>query len=81
MSNESLIVTMRKPKINTTDPMKTCLGITIQLALLLLPGSLVFAQQPTAQERVVALKASLTASQAILKSYEWVETTAISLKG
>lgn len=81
MGNESLIVTMRKPNINTTDPMKTCLGITIQLALLLLPGSLVFAQQPTAQERVVALKASLTASQAILKSYEWVETTAISLKG
>jgi hypothetical protein len=42
---------------------------------------LVFAQQPTAQERVVALKASLAASQAILKSYEWVETTVVSLKG
>jgi len=44
-------------------------------------GGWAFAQQPTAQERVVALKASLAASQAILKSYEWVETTTVSLKG
>jgi hypothetical protein len=49
--------------------------------LLLFTASLVFAQQPAIQERVVALKASLTASQAILKQYEWVETTVISLKG
>ena len=53
-----------------------CLALC--LAALALPG---FAQQPTAQERVVALKASLAASQAILKSYEWVETTVVSLKG
>ena len=39
------------------------------------------AQQPTAQERAVALKASLAASQALLKPYEWVETTVVSLKG
>ena len=39
------------------------------------------AQEPTAHERVVALKATLAASQAILKNYEWVETTVISLKG
>jgi hypothetical protein len=51
------------------------------LTMLLVSGSLAIAQQPTAQERVVALKASLAASQAILKQYEWVETMVISLKG
>jgi hypothetical protein len=51
------------------------------MILLLLPGSLALAQQATVQERVVALKATLAASQAILKQYEWVETTAVSLKG
>jgi hypothetical protein len=61
--------------------MNTYLGGTLGLFLLLLPGSLVLAQQPTVQERVVALKASLAASQAILKQYEWVETTVVSLKG
>ena len=39
------------------------------------------AQQPTPQERAVALKTSLAASQALLKPYEWVETTVVSLKG
>jgi len=48
---------------------------------LLTSGSLALAQQPTTQERVVALKASLAASQAVLKQYEWVETTVVSLKG
>ena len=61
--------------------MKTYLVATLGMTLLLLPGSLALAQQPTAQERVVALKASLAASQAILKQYEWVETTVVSLKG
>lgn len=51
------------------------------LTMLLISGSLALAQQPTVQERVVALKASLAASQAILKSYEWVETTVVSVKG
>jgi hypothetical protein len=51
------------------------------LTMLLVSGSLAFAQQPTPQEHVVALKASLAASQAILKQYEWVETTVVSLKG
>ncbi len=37
--------------------------------------------QPSVAERVVALKASLAASQIVLKQYEWIETTAISLKG
>jgi hypothetical protein len=61
--------------------MKTLLKRLTPAALLILPVSLALAQQPTAQERVVALKASLAASQAILKQYEWVETTVVSLKG
>jgi hypothetical protein len=39
------------------------------------------AQQPNTQERVAALKASLAASKALLKQYEWVETTVVSVKG
>ena len=39
------------------------------------------AQTPSVEERVVALKASLAASQIILKQYEWIETTVVSLKG
>ena len=39
------------------------------------------AQTQSVAERVAALKASLAASQIILKQYEWIETTAISLKG
>jgi len=61
--------------------MKTYLVATLGMTLLLLPGTLALAQQPTVQERVVALKASLAASQAILKQYEWVETTVVSIKG
>jgi hypothetical protein len=61
--------------------MKAYLKVTVQIAMLLVSGSLVLAQQPTPQERVVALKASLAASKAILKQYEWVETTVVSLKG
>jgi hypothetical protein len=61
--------------------MKTHLGVVAQTAALVVSGSLAFAQQPSPQERVVALKASLAASQAILKQYEWVETTVVSLKG
>ena len=41
--------------------------------VLVLFGNAALAQQPTAAERVAALKASLAASQAILKQYEWVD--------
>jgi hypothetical protein len=61
--------------------MKTAFKLLTQAALLILSITLALAQQPTAQERVLVLKASLAASQAILKSYEWVETTVVSVKG
>jgi hypothetical protein len=48
------------------------------LAALALPG---LAQQPTAAERAAQLKATMQASQAVLRQYEWIETTVISLKG
>lgn len=44
-------------------------------------ASRVSAGQPSVEERVASLKASLVLSQAVLKQYEWVETTVISLKG
>jgi hypothetical protein len=72
MKSHEAKLTMRKKNILLTS--LTC-------ALALETGSLVLAQQPTAQGRVAALKASLAASQAILKQYEWVETTVVSLKG
>jgi hypothetical protein len=55
--------------------------LLIPAFVLILPISLALAQQPTVQERVVSLKASLDASQAVLKLYEWVETTVVSVKG
>ena len=61
--------------------MKASVKYLVRAALLLASASLAIAQQPTAQERVAALKASLAASQATLKKYEWVETTVVSLKG
>lgn len=61
--------------------MKTFLRIAAQTAVLVVASGLALAQQATPQERVVALKASLAASQAILKQYEWVETTVVSVKG
>ena len=39
------------------------------------------AQQPTAAERVDALKTNLAASQASLRHYQLIETTNVSLKG
>ena len=71
--------------------MKTLFKSTSWEALLLILGSLVLtqqapaqpapAQQPTPEQRVAALKACIAASQGILKSFEWVETTVISSKG
>jgi hypothetical protein len=52
--------------------------LTLVLVALALPG---LAQQPTAAERAALLKATMAASQAVLKQYEWIETTVVSLKG
>jgi hypothetical protein len=59
------------------------IAIAALSTLLLTSGGInvVQAQQPSVPERVAALKASLTASQIILKQYEWIETTVVSVKG
>jgi len=51
-------------------------------ALALEGAGLAAAQEPTAaQERVAALKANLATSQTLLRQYEWIEVTILSLKG
>jgi hypothetical protein len=53
------------------------------IALLVISGDIgiAHAQQPSVPERIAALKATMAASQVILKQYEWIETTVVSLKG
>jgi hypothetical protein len=54
-------------------------AVTVIAGLVL--SALIHAQAPLPQERVAALKASLQESQARLRTYEWIETTVVSLKG
>jgi len=49
--------------------------------VLLTLTTLASAQQPTAQQRAAELKASMAKSQVVLRHYEWIETTTVSLKG
>jgi hypothetical protein len=60
--------------------MKTLKTLLALCALSSMSGNPAVAQ-PSVAERVTALKACLGASQAALRQYEWIETTAISLKG
>jgi len=58
----------------------------VALALLAVLGVVpAWAQAPAAKEglpeRVAALKKSLAQSQGALRTYQWVETTSVSLKG
>lgn len=48
------------------------------LAALVWPAA---AQDPSTAERAAMLKATLAASQAVLRQYEWIETTVVSYKG
>lgn len=61
---------------------KTAVSLVTALAgVLLVGGQVAVAQGPGLPERVAALKQSLAQSQATLRQYEWIETTAVSLKG
>ncbi len=44
-------------------------------------ATLVSAQEPATQERIAAFKKALQQSQSQLRSYEWIETTTVMLKG
>lgn len=59
---------------------RTTLIVTAVGALSLALGTPVLAQQDELQERVNALKASLAQSQTNLRSYEWIETTVVTVK-
>ncbi len=41
----------------------------------------VAAQQPTVAEQAAMLKATLAASEVVLKQYQWIQTTVVSIKG
>ncbi len=65
----------------TNNSMKTivyAVSMTLTVAGLVLSAS---AQQPAPAERAAMLKATMAASQLVLRQYEWIETTVISLKG
>ena len=59
------------------------IGICVLSVALASGGRIAVAQapQPSLPERVAALKATLAASQANLRHYEWIETTIVSLNG
>jgi hypothetical protein len=68
--------------------MRTRNGLTLGLLLGLFGASAAHAQSGAGApagdalaERIAALKQSLAASQQSLRAYQWVETTAVSLKG
>lgn len=56
-------------------------GRAAAIAALLMVPCVAAGQTPAPQEQVAALKQSLAKSQATLRAFEWIETTAISLKG
>jgi hypothetical protein len=71
--------TPKTKKIMKTQKVITSAILTL-VAGLVWPITVTAQGQPVA-ERVATLKASLAASQAALKQYEWIETTVVSLKG
>jgi len=58
-------------------------GFCVLAAVLAASSGIAAAQapQPSLQERVANLKATLAASQVALRQYEWIETTVVSLNG
>ena len=64
--------------------MRSCgsrLAVAACSITLLLSPAIVRSQSPEVQQRVAALKQSVARDQQIIRQYEWIETTVISLKG
>jgi hypothetical protein len=61
--------------------MKKALSVLVAVGLIMAFAQFSWAQAPTAQDRVAALKQSLAQSQGLLKQYEWIETMVVSVKG
>lgn len=66
--------------MNKRPVVPVLVGLVALVAPALAP-TLAVAQGPTVEERVAALRQSLTESQQALSHYEWIETTRVSLKG
>jgi hypothetical protein len=79
--NHRVFITPDKERTNTVkinlDPSLTFLTLILCLGT---SGSLQ-SQQLTPAERADALKASMAASQAALRHYQWIESTTVSLNG
>jgi len=60
---------------------RTCFILLASVALLAPPTAAQETPPAPGQDRVAAVKTSLQSSMAALRQYEWIETTAISLKG
>jgi hypothetical protein len=63
------------------DPMKSVSRIVACGAILTVAAGVASAQQPSGEDRVTALKSSLASSKAVLRQYEWIQTTVVNLKG
>ena len=64
------------------EGIRRTLAVALLGVLCALPGAAPAADgAPTLQERVAALKQSLAQSQKALRTYQWVETTTVSMKG
>jgi len=61
--------------------MKSLSRIAACGAILTVAAGVVSAQQPSGEDRVAALKSSLASSKAVLRQYEWIQTTVVNLKG
>jgi hypothetical protein len=61
--------------------MKSLSRIAACGAILTVAAGVASAQQPSGEDRVAALKSSLASSKAVLRQYEWIQTTVVNLKG
>ena len=57
------------------------MALIIKVAFTVVMGSIVLAQGKPSPDAIAALKESLAANQAKLRSYSWVETTQVTMKG
>ncbi|MBK9963769.1 MAG: hypothetical protein IPP07_02250 [Holophagales bacterium] len=61
--------------------MKSVSRIVMCGAILSVAAGAASAQQPSGEDRVAALKSSLASSKAVLRQYEWIQTTVVNVKG
>lgn len=79
--NVIIIVLFANMLSNPDFRLKNSIRRALYAAWMLSAATLAQAQQGSTAERVASLKANLANSQALLKPYEWMETTIITLKG